>query len=72
MLGDSNFLSNMCLFDERTQQRQRESFAQKQNISLPILIIYVLVCLVLGVLGWILSTLDATLAEEQENNSFQR
>jgi len=32
----------------------------------------IIVCLVLGVLGWILSTLDATLAEEQENNSFQR
>jgi len=32
----------------------------------------IIVCLVLGVLGWILSTLDATLAEEQENPSFQR
>jgi len=32
----------------------------------------IIVCLVLGVLGWILSTLDATLAEEQENPPFHR
>jgi len=32
----------------------------------------IIVCLVLGVLGWILSTLDATLAEEQENAPFHR
>jgi len=32
----------------------------------------IIVCLVLGVLGWILSTLDATLAEEQDNQNFHR